>query len=66
MVLAVADMMHRTAPNPSGRARFAQFPGVLLREPMNFGAPDFPHFHLHAFVCVHTHQALAPDYYPDE
>jgi hypothetical protein len=31
-----ADMMHRSAPNHSGRARFAQFPNVFLKRPMDF------------------------------
>jgi hypothetical protein len=33
-------MMHRTAPNPSGRARFASHPSLLLAQPMNFARDD--------------------------
>ncbi len=33
-------MVHRVAANPSGRARFAQFPSIGLSEPMQFGRDD--------------------------
>ena len=33
-------MVHRVAANPSGRARFAQFPSIGLSQPMQFGRDD--------------------------
>jgi hypothetical protein len=33
-------MVHRVAGNPSGRARFAQFPSIKLSRPMQFGRDD--------------------------
>jgi len=36
-------MMHRTAPNPSGRARFASHPSLLLAAPMDFAREDQAH-----------------------
>ena len=33
-------MVHRVAGNPSGRARFAQFPSIKLSQPMQFSRDD--------------------------
>ncbi|MCJ8331389.1 MAG: hypothetical protein HRT89_13310 [Lentisphaeria bacterium] len=44
MVIMHPYMVHRVSGNPSGRARFAQFPSIKLSQPMQF-ARDNPNEH---------------------
>ena len=45
-------MVHRVAANPSGRARFAQFPGLGLSQPMQFGRDDPSEYSLTELIVL--------------
>ena len=45
-------MVHRSAANPSGRARFAQFPGLALSQPMQFGRDDPSEYSLTELIVL--------------
>ena len=54
-------MVHRVAANPSGRPRFAQFPSMVLREPMDFDREDPGEFSLVELVVL---KELGVDRFP--
>ena len=54
-------MMHRQAANPSGRARFAQFPSLVLAEPMLFDREDPSDYSLAELVVL---KELGVDRFP--
>ena len=45
-------MVHRVAGNPSGRARFAQFPSIALSQPMQFGRDDPSQYSLTELIVL--------------